>query len=137
MHAAYYSLIQYCPDPSRAEALNVGLVLLRPAVREVHVRTIPELPELALVFGLSPRAMQGALDAARRMETRIRRESFATIEEFEHFVASRGHEIQLTRPRSMNATLDLAVALERMFEELVSRPLVGNPEQHADPARKS
>ena len=38
-HRGYYSLIQYCPDLSRLEAVNVGVVLFCPEPRFIEART--------------------------------------------------------------------------------------------------
>jgi len=34
----YYSLVQYCPDPSRVEAANVGAILFCPTLPYLDVR---------------------------------------------------------------------------------------------------
>ena len=35
----YYCLIQFCPDPSRAEAVNLGTLLFCPDVKFIGART--------------------------------------------------------------------------------------------------
>jgi len=34
----YYSIVQYCPDPSRLEAVNIGLALFCPECSFLKVR---------------------------------------------------------------------------------------------------
>jgi len=34
----YYSIIQYCPDPSRLEAVNIGVALFCPELRFLRAR---------------------------------------------------------------------------------------------------
>lgn len=33
----YYSIVQYCPDPSRLEAVNIGLALFCPEISFLKV----------------------------------------------------------------------------------------------------
>ena len=60
----YYSLIQYCPDVSRLEAANLGVVLFCPAIRFLDSRLAPKVDRAKQFFGKNVDPAD-ALDAAR------------------------------------------------------------------------
>jgi len=41
MSKGYFSLVQYCPDVARQEAVNVGVVLLCPEQKFIGVKITP------------------------------------------------------------------------------------------------
>ena len=47
----YYSIVQYCPDASRLEALNLGVVLYSPTVRFLMARFGKAKTSIQRVFG--------------------------------------------------------------------------------------
>ena len=50
-HPGYYSLVQFCPDYSRLEAVNVGLVLFCEPLAFLGVRLVESNKRVARVFG--------------------------------------------------------------------------------------
>jgi hypothetical protein len=116
----YYSLIQYCPDASRLEAVNVGLVLLCPALDYVDVRLTEADDRIRRVFRSQewrPRALAAAKQA---IADRLRSTEYRphTLEEFKRFIDSRGNDLVLTPPRPVKVTLG-PDELERLFRDLV------------------
>lgn len=55
----YYSLIQYCPDLSKAESVNVGVLLFCPDVKFIDARTSSGNDRVRRFFG------GGSFDSAR------------------------------------------------------------------------
>jgi hypothetical protein len=119
----YYCVIQYCPDLGRFEAANVGVLLF-----------CPELPFLQAKMSSSPRRVQRFFgreghDArviramTRSLQKRLEKELdlIRTLEDLEHFVATRANQLLLTTPRPMKVH-DPAGELERLFEDLVGGP---------------
>jgi hypothetical protein len=118
MSSGYYCLIQVCPDPARAEAVNVGVLLYRPEPLVCLVRMSSDLGAArALVAGagLDLRAVKVAAD---RMATRIETAGFSSIDELAHFARSRGNVVQVTAPRSVR-TENPERDIQTLFDDLV------------------
>lgn len=113
----YYSLIQYCPDFSRAEAANVGLVLFQTDPANTAVQVLDDLRSATRRLGHkhTQTSLRRDVDAIR---FRILNEQFASIEALEQFVRTRGNQLILTPPRPMRVT-SLAEDAQRLFKELV------------------
>jgi hypothetical protein len=131
MSNAFYSLIQFCPDPGRQEAFNIGSVVFCPKPHSVDVR-------LALGFGVNARGSFG-FDAAlfeaskhafkRRLLEAGR--SFREGSDLESFRASGTNPIRLTTPRAM-VLRDMETDAQGIFDALVGGP---RPEADIRPAR--
>jgi hypothetical protein len=111
--------IQYCPDPSRLEAVNIGVALY-----------CPDLPFLRARFGRCKTRVQQILgqqdwefvDAQRiALEARLSRrdEEFSTLEGFESFVAKRASAFRLTPPRPVKVEGKPEQELLQLFTRLV------------------
>lgn len=124
MSKGYYCLIQYCPDFSRAEAANVGLVLFQPEPTATAVRIVEKVDFVAKRLGRKV-ATGSVLEDVQSIGYRLKHEPFRSIEDLERFVRTRGNRIQLTMPRSMRIE-----AIEQDAAQLFAE-LVG-PAQHAD-----
>ena len=116
----YYSLVQFCPDFSRMEAANVGVVLFCPELSFIEARTSRGNDRPRKFFGgynIDPKFLDWA---KKGLEERIRVEadSFKTIRDLEHFVNTRGNELVLTSPRPVKV-FDPPKDMEKLFEELV------------------
>ena len=116
----YYSLVQFCPHPARAEAVNLGVVLFCPDAGFIAARTLQGNRPAEKLVGREG-VDKAALDAAKRaIEGRldVERSSFQTLEDFQRFVDSRANVLKLTAPRPLKV-LDPAEDLGRLFDELV------------------
>ncbi len=121
-HKGYYSLIQFCPDRGRAEAVNIGLLLFVPDTGHLDVRTVRTAGRVARVFG------RGAVDAwwlktAREaFERGIRREHkagrFATAADLDKYLATLGNDVVPTPLRTTRVE-DAAADMARLFARLV------------------
>ncbi len=116
----YYSVIQYCPDRSRMEAANVGVMLLCPALGFVGVRTSTGNDRIRRFFGRKSFDAERVNAAKRGIEQRIEidRESFRTPDDLVRFIDTRGNDIVLTAPRPVKV-MDPAADLDQLFRELV------------------
>jgi hypothetical protein len=131
----YYSVIQYCPDLSRLEAANVGVLLFCPEAKFIAARTSAGNDRVRRFFGSESFDPFYLNSAKRSIENRLRvdRDRFQTIEDLQWFVDSRANEIQLTQPRTMRVE-DPEADLDALFRELVGgrartrRPRVEMPE---------
>ncbi len=121
----YYSLLQFCPDASRAEAVNVGVVLFCPDVGYRGVLTTKEHRRAEMLFG--PESVVGLDEATAAMRNRIASETFRNVADFQHFVDTRANSLRLTRPRSVKV-FDPDRALRTLFETLVKTTQGGLPQ---------
>lgn len=119
-HRAYYSLIQYCPDRSRAEAANIGVVLVCPELEFIRARTVGNNQRVKRFFGASAIDSKRFRLVERAIEARIANhyDWSSGVADLERFISTRANDIQLTPHRSMKSTNPEA-DLEQLFEELV------------------
>jgi hypothetical protein len=116
----YYSLIQFCPDASRLEAVNVGVLLFCPEAEFIAARTARSNQRAAKLVGRSA-LNTASLNAAKRAIVRrlqTDREAFARFEDLQKFVDSRGNVLKLTPPRPVKV-FNPEVELNNLFDELV------------------
>jgi hypothetical protein len=118
--SAYYSVIQFCPDRSRAEAVNIGVLLLSPGHNFVDAKIARDHRRVARFFGRGSFDRTRLLLLKRAIETRIREKNDWSrgLEDLEHFIGTRANDVQLTPPRPMK-TADPAADIASLFEELV------------------
>ncbi|MGD0830952.1 MAG: DUF3037 domain-containing protein [Terracidiphilus sp.] len=113
----YYSLIQFCPDPSRLEGVNIGIVVYSSSEKRVRVRITKDNRRIKKVFGNQDWRLLNRAKAS--IESQLQSEHFVTIGDLEAYIAKRANIIQLTAPRSVRIT-----DLETVSKELQNR-LVG------------
>jgi hypothetical protein len=116
----YYSLIQYCPDPSRAEGANVGVLLFCPELKFIEARTAAGNDRVRRFFGRTSFDPDRLRAAKRAMEYRLRKEqeNFQTLDDLNHFIETRANDLTLTPPRPMKVS-DPKAELQGLFKELV------------------
>ncbi len=122
MTRGYYSLIQYCPDPARMEAANIGVFLYCPDMRYFATRFSRNCKRVRQFFG---KKSVGAvvLDRLRsNIKARLERavSGFEGIEGLREFIAREGNEILMTDPRPVAVTVP-GLVLTDLFEQLVER----------------
>jgi hypothetical protein len=119
----YYSLVQYCPDPSRLESVNVGLVLFCPDMAFLDVQLARNDERIRRVFG-SEGFRPASLDAAKQaLAARLHSPTYRprTLDEFRRFIDSRGNDLVLTPPRPVKV-VQPGEELAQLFHRLVERP---------------
>ncbi len=118
----YYSIVQYCPDPSRLEAVNIGVVLFCPEVPFLKARFGKRKKPISALFGRQEWEFLEAQKASLEARFERRTEEFRDLEAFELFVAKRASALRLTLPRSvkveepqkeLNALLSRLVGVQR------------------------
>jgi len=119
-HKGYYSLIQYCPDYSRLEVANIGVVLFCPELRFLKARMVRGNDRVRRIFHgreIDLPQIEGAKMAiAERFETA--QSDITTLDDLKQFIASRGNDILLTPPRPVKV-VEPDADLNRLFGELV------------------
>lgn len=126
----YYSLIQFCPNASRLEAINVGVLLFCPDLRFIEARTAKGNQRAAKLVGRAFLDKHSLNRAKRAIERRVQtdREAFSSFDDLQKFVDSRGNMLKLTPPRPVKV-FDPIQDLDSLFSELVGGvPRRGQPE---------
>lgn len=120
MARGFYSLVQYCPNRFRAEAVNVGLVLLRQEPHAVRVRMTTRYDRLRKLFEVTRPQLKDLKLTLCGLKSRIENSTgeFRTSEELAAFAASRANDLRLTEPR-LAKLADIEQDFDRLFSELV------------------
>lgn len=117
---ALYSVVQYVPDDSRAEAANVGVVLFVPSRHWLEVRVSPSLERVRQFFHPGRqelRRIELALEAFKhRME--IARGDFTEEGDLTQFASARADAVRLSVPRLIMVE-EPPSELEALYSELV------------------
>lgn len=117
----YYSVIQYCPDRSRMEAANMGVLLFVESLSFLEVRMVTGNDRVRRFFGQDSNLDFAAINAAKKMlehRFEVERQELGQQAALELFLRRFANEIVFTplRPtRVENPTADLT----QLFEELV------------------
>lgn len=116
----YYSLIQFCPDRGRLEAVNVGVVVLCPALNFLDARIAPSDDRVARFFGRASFDAWALESGKRGIAYRIRAERDHLIkpEALQHFIDTRANDFVMTPLRHMRVE-DPEADLERLYRKLV------------------
>jgi len=120
----YYSLVQYCPDESRAESVNLGVVLFCPDRSFLKVMTSANNDRVRRLFGnrtFEPRRLN---DAKIALQNRLQHEQaggISTHEDFGRFAASRANDLLLTAPRPIKVAVP-ELELQALYNSLVLEP---------------
>jgi len=119
-HKGYYSVIQYCPDRSRLEAANIGVLLFCPELSHLEARTSHDNRRIRRFFSSEGHDWNRINSFKQGLEERLEaeRSTVRTLEDLERFIATRGNEFQITAPRPMKV-IDPAGEIVQLFDELV------------------
>ncbi len=116
----YYCLIQYCPDLSRLEAANIGVILYCPERRFIRAKTAHGNDRIRRFFGSQDNDWTQINAMKNSIENRLEVAShhFRSLEDLTSFISTRANEVQITPPRPMKV-LEPENDLDELFEELV------------------
>jgi hypothetical protein len=122
MARAFYSVVQYCPDRFRAEAVNVGLVLLCVDPHGVRVRMTDSHNRVRKLFAIARSDSKNLKLSTDGLRSRIENsaEEFRTLDDLSEFAATRANDLRLTEPRLAKVD-NLDDDFERLFSELVEQ----------------
>ncbi|MBX3416572.1 MAG: DUF3037 domain-containing protein [Pirellulaceae bacterium] len=135
MSRAFYSVVQYCPDRFRAEAVNVGLILLCLDPHDVRVRLTNNLSRVRKLFHASKGDLKNLKLNGYSLVSRVKGSlrEILTEHDLANFAASRANDFRLTEPR-LAKIKDIDQDFERLFAELVDQQ-VGIKTTDTTPAR--
>ena len=118
-NTGFYSLVQYCPDRSRMEAANFGVVLLCPALGFLGHRIASGNERIRRFFGNEAGDL-AQLNTMKKMLVRRLNddEQLRQPEAFEKFRRVLSNELQISEPRPIRVENPQA-ELAQLFSELV------------------
>jgi hypothetical protein len=116
----YYCLIQYCPDLSRLEAANIGVLLFSPDREFLKARTVRHNRRIRRFFGREGHDWSRINSFKGGIEHRLEVEhaSIRSLADLERFIALCANEIQISPPRPIRVD-DPEADLKALFEDLV------------------
>jgi len=116
----YYCLIQYCPDLSRLEAANIGVILFCPERRFIRAKTAQGNDRVRRFFGSQDNDWTQINAIKNSIENRLEvaGHDFKSLDDLTNFISTRANEMQISPPRPMKV-FDPEKDLEELFEELV------------------
>jgi Protein of unknown function (DUF3037) len=119
----YYSILQYVPNPERAEGVNIGLMLFCPEKNFLKIHTAERNDRARRLLGKrrDSSANLSRLDAFKTaFEERVELEAdrIETLEDFRAFVNTRANQLRLTDPRPVKVA-DPEAELSNLFALLV------------------
>jgi len=120
MARGFYSVVQYCPDRFRAEAVNVGLVLLCLEPHAVRVRMTANHDRVRKLFAIARPELKNLKLATGGLKSQIENSAgeLRTVEDLTALAASRANDLRLTEPRLAKVE-NIEGDFERLFFELV------------------
>lgn len=118
----YYSLIQYCPDLSRLEAANIGVLLYCHCPDRWFLKALTSRDNKRIIdfFGKKGHdwAQINSFKLGVEEQLQVEHGNIKTLEDLKQFIALRANRIQMTAPRPMQVG-DPEKDLEELFKELV------------------
>lgn len=116
----YYSVIQYCPDLSRFEAANIGVLLFCPESGFLKALTSRNNERIIKFFGREGHDWKRVQAFKKGIEERLQKErsSLRTLDDLQQFIAMRANLIQISDPKPMKV-FDPKKDLEELFKKLV------------------
>jgi hypothetical protein len=125
----YYSLIQYCPDWTRLEVCNIGILLFCSQQQYLDVKMTPQNKRINTIFGKNHH-LEYIKMFKNSFANRIRaeRENIRDLNDLKMFIARRANNFIITEPRSTlvtNPEQDLNSLFIEVFGE-TSEPIKKN-----------
>lgn len=119
-HKGYYSVVQYCPDRSRLEAANIGVLLFCPELGYLQARTSRDNARIRRFFRSEGHDWARINSFKQGFDERLEAErpDIQSVADLERFIATRGNELLITPPRPMKV-YDPNAEITQLFGELV------------------
>lgn len=120
MAKGFYSLVQYCPNRFRAEAVNIGLVLVCVEPHDVRVRITDRFDRVCKLFSMEESELNDLRFSSVSLQSRIEssRDQFVSADDLQSFAAARANDIRMTEPRLAKLT-DTDQDFDRLYADLV------------------
>lgn len=118
MAKGYYSIIQYCPDASRLEAVNLGVALFCPEPRFLQASFGRSRSRVSCLFGKQDWDFIALQQSAIEDRFNSERQAFQKLHDLENFIARRANAVTMTPPRFVKVD-DPKQELESLLRQMV------------------
>ncbi len=115
---AFYCVVQFCPDPAKAEAANVGVLLFRAEPHFLEVRLSESMKRVQHFFRPGRKDLERIEYEVAALGQRLKHQEITTEEQLAQFVASRADRVRLAAPRLVKIG-DPREDLQRLYDQLV------------------
>jgi len=124
----YYSIVQYCPELSRFEAANIGVLLFCPDSGFLKVMTSGNNSRIIKFFGSEGHDWKRINTIKKGLQDRLDKEhkGIRTVDDLQQFIATRANSLQITSPLPMKV-LDPEKDLQELFRQVVGEPAKRQP----------
>ena len=123
----YYSLIQFCPDLSRQESINIGVLVYCPETGGLEALIGHSNERISKVFGSQDPVF---LDRCRDSVAERLGLGFPTVEDLRGYIETRANAIQCTALRSLtleNITVDVCTLYTKLIGTGPTRYIAHQP----------
>jgi hypothetical protein len=136
-YKGYYSLVQYCPDLSRVEGANVGVVLLVPERGFVQAKMAGGNDRVRRFFGPEADGPEHLNAMKRGLANRIEVEkaTLRSAQDLERFASLQANKLLITKPRFVKIS-EPEQDLEKLFAELVGGRSRREPQDEVAPVKR-
>ena len=118
MTQGYYSLIQYCPDWTRLEICNLGVVLLCPEIQYLDAMVVQGYSRVKSIFGKEHVPYVKMFKDRFAQRIRNERENILNLDGLKMFISQRANYFRMTEPRSMAVESNPDEELQHLFREI-------------------
>ena len=118
MKQGYYSLIQYCPNWTRLEVCNIGVVLLCPEAKYLDVLMVEGYTRIQSFFGKEHLHYVKAFKDHFAQGIRNEQENVVSLESLKSFISRRANYFRMTEPRSIAIEKEPKLELQNLFEDI-------------------
>lgn len=117
----YYSLVQFSPDASRLEAVNIGILVYSSADGRLRVRIGRSNHRIRRFFGNQNWSFVNR--AKKAIENQLTWQHFPSLDDLKGYISKRANEIQITSPRPMRIN-DIEKDVDQLFSTLVGEDIL-------------
>lgn len=117
-HRGHYSLIQFCPDPSRLEGVNIGVLVYSSSEQRLQVMVTRNNQRIRKFFGSQNWDFVNRAKAS--VENQLQTQEFLTTRDLDEYISRRANVIRLTALRPMRIE-DIQADAKLLYERLVGR----------------
>lgn len=129
LHRAFYSLVQYCPDLSRLEVANVGVVVFCPELNFLASEMTQNHTRINQMFGRGQRDLQRLKTVKSGLQEKLAATCAErmSLEHLNQLAALHVNTIRMSRFMPCRVSNDPQSDLQTMFNELVEDTSVAVP----------
>ncbi|MDR2169695.1 MAG: DUF3037 domain-containing protein [Planctomycetaceae bacterium] len=126
----YYSLIQYCPDWTRLEVCNLGVLLFCPEHKYLEVEMVQQCEKKIHAILGKNHSLEHIATFKNSFAKRIyaERKNITVLDDFKKFIACRANSFLITEPRSIMVTTPQD-ELSELFTEIFGKVPVAKKEK--------